>query len=185
MNGYLKQGLGRWLPAYPSLVKNDPFWLEESDPHRSSYVREGLIDQTVVNYPVFNPGYAECNATADLGLGRGRRDQKRLDAGAGGGKSLEEDGNNPGEISDRAELRGDHGERIGHRGRPPRSGAPVAVCALGAAACRAPNMPGRLPSVSPMSPYSSPLSPIPLFMVCGSATSQASMSNCGKTRSFR
>jgi len=63
MNDYLKQGLGRWLPAYPSLVKSDPFWLDPSDPHRPNYVREGLIDETVVNYPVFNPGYAECNAT--------------------------------------------------------------------------------------------------------------------------
>ncbi len=63
MNSYLKEGLGRWLPAYPSLVKSDPFWLDPSDPHRPNYVREGLIDQTVVNYPVFNPGYAEVNAT--------------------------------------------------------------------------------------------------------------------------
>jgi len=63
MNAYLKQGLGRWLPAYPSLVKSDPFWLDPSDPHRANYVREGLIDPTVVNYPVFNPGWAEVNAT--------------------------------------------------------------------------------------------------------------------------
>jgi multiple sugar transport system substrate-binding protein len=63
MNAYLKQGLGRWLPAYPSLVKSDPFWLDPSDPHRSNYVREGLIEETVVQYPVFNPGWAEVNAT--------------------------------------------------------------------------------------------------------------------------
>lgn len=63
MNAYLKQGLGRWLPAYPSLAKADPFWLDPSDPHRSNYVREGLIDATLVNYPVFNPGYSEVNAT--------------------------------------------------------------------------------------------------------------------------
>jgi multiple sugar transport system substrate-binding protein len=63
MNAYLKQGLGRWLPAYPALVKTDPFWLDPSDPHRAHYVREGLIDPTVVNYPVFNPGWSEVNAT--------------------------------------------------------------------------------------------------------------------------
>ncbi len=63
MNAYLKQGLGRWLPAYPSLVKSDPFWLDPSDPHRANYVREGLIDPTVVNYPVFNPGWSEVNST--------------------------------------------------------------------------------------------------------------------------
>ena len=63
MNAYLKQGLGRWLPAYPSLAKTDPFWLDPSDPHRSNYVREGLIDPTLVNYPIFNPGWSEVNAT--------------------------------------------------------------------------------------------------------------------------
>ncbi len=63
MNAYLKEGLGRWLPAYPSLVKSDPFWLDPSDPHRPNYVREGLIDETVVNYPVFNPGWSEVNAS--------------------------------------------------------------------------------------------------------------------------
>jgi multiple sugar transport system substrate-binding protein len=63
VNAYLKEGLGRWLPAYPSLAKSDPFWLDPSDPHRPNYVREGLIDETVVNYPVFNPGFAEVNAT--------------------------------------------------------------------------------------------------------------------------
>jgi multiple sugar transport system substrate-binding protein len=62
MNAYLKQGLGRWLPAYPSLVKTDAFWLDPSDPHRPHYVTEGLIDATVVNYPVFNPGWSEVNA---------------------------------------------------------------------------------------------------------------------------
>jgi multiple sugar transport system substrate-binding protein len=63
MNAYLKQGLGRWLPAYPSLAKSDPFWLQSGDQHRTAYAREGLIEPTVVNYPVFNPGFAEVNAT--------------------------------------------------------------------------------------------------------------------------
>ena len=68
VNAYLKEGLGRWLPAYPSLVKTDPFWLNPDDPHRPAYVREGLLDPTVVNYPVFNPGFAEVNATQIWGL---------------------------------------------------------------------------------------------------------------------
>src|SRR6516164_9341673 len=37
VNGYLKEGLGRWLPAMPDLVKTDPFWLDPKDPHRSAY----------------------------------------------------------------------------------------------------------------------------------------------------
>jgi multiple sugar transport system substrate-binding protein len=61
-NEYLKSGLGRWLPAMPDLVNNDPFWLDPSDPHRSAYVRQGVLGPTVPNYPAFNPGYAEANA---------------------------------------------------------------------------------------------------------------------------
>ena len=36
MNENLKNGLGRWVPAMPELVKNDPFWLDPKDPHRAS-----------------------------------------------------------------------------------------------------------------------------------------------------
>ena len=38
MNENLKAGLGRWLPAMPSIVKSDPFWLHSSDPHLRPYV---------------------------------------------------------------------------------------------------------------------------------------------------
>ena len=61
-NEYLKAGLGRWLPAMPDLVKSDPFWLDPKDPHVAAYAREGLVDPTVPNYPVFNPGYSEANS---------------------------------------------------------------------------------------------------------------------------
>jgi multiple sugar transport system substrate-binding protein len=60
-NEYLKTGLGRWQPCYPSVAKSDPFWL--SDPHRKPYVEEGILGETLVTYPVFNPGYAEVNAS--------------------------------------------------------------------------------------------------------------------------
>jgi multiple sugar transport system substrate-binding protein len=62
VNSYLKEGLGRWLPAMPELVKTDPFWLDPKDPHRAAYSREGLLGPTVPNHPVYNPGYAEANA---------------------------------------------------------------------------------------------------------------------------
>jgi multiple sugar transport system substrate-binding protein len=61
-NEYLKNGLGRWLPAHPEMVKSDPFWLNGGDPHVTAYAKEGAIDPTVTNYPAFNPGYAEANA---------------------------------------------------------------------------------------------------------------------------
>jgi multiple sugar transport system substrate-binding protein len=68
VNEYLKNGLGRWLPAFPELVKTDPFWLDPNDPHRAAYSREGMLDPTVPNYPVFNPGYAEANAQQIWGI---------------------------------------------------------------------------------------------------------------------
>jgi multiple sugar transport system substrate-binding protein len=60
VNNYLKEGLGRFMPAVPSLVKTDPYWM--ADPQRAAYVTEGLLRETVPNYPVFNPGWAEVNA---------------------------------------------------------------------------------------------------------------------------
>jgi multiple sugar transport system substrate-binding protein len=62
VNDYLKAGLGRWLPAMPDLVKNDPFWLDPKDPHRSAYTRQGLLSPTVPLYEAYNPGYSEANA---------------------------------------------------------------------------------------------------------------------------
>jgi multiple sugar transport system substrate-binding protein len=66
-NEYLKAGLGRWLPAMPNLVKSDPFWLDPKDPHVAAYARQGLVDPTVPNYPVFNPGYSEANSQQTWG----------------------------------------------------------------------------------------------------------------------
>jgi len=61
LNECLKAGLGRAQPAMPHLVKNDPFWLDPKDPHRSAYARQGMLDPTAPVYPVFNPGYAEAD----------------------------------------------------------------------------------------------------------------------------
>jgi multiple sugar transport system substrate-binding protein len=68
MNEYLKNGLGRWLPAMPALAKSDPFWLDPADPHRVAYTTEGLLSPTAPNYPAFNPGYAECNSQQIWGV---------------------------------------------------------------------------------------------------------------------
>ncbi|HZK90781.1 MAG TPA: ABC transporter substrate-binding protein [Stellaceae bacterium] len=56
-NDYLKIGLGRNLPAYPSIVKDDPWWT--ADPHRKAYVEQGLLGPTVPDFFVYNPAYAE------------------------------------------------------------------------------------------------------------------------------
>jgi multiple sugar transport system substrate-binding protein len=56
---YLKVGLARSIPAMPSIVKKDPWWLDAKDPHRVAYVQQGLLDPTVPNFWVFNPAWAE------------------------------------------------------------------------------------------------------------------------------
>jgi multiple sugar transport system substrate-binding protein len=59
INAYLKTGLGRSIPCMPSIVKDDPWWLDPSDPHRVAYVRQGLLGPTVPCFWVFNPAYAQ------------------------------------------------------------------------------------------------------------------------------
>jgi multiple sugar transport system substrate-binding protein len=67
-NAYLKGGLGRLLPAMTELAQIDPFWLDPKDQHVSAYTRQGLLDPTVPQYPVYNPGYAEVEAQQLWGL---------------------------------------------------------------------------------------------------------------------
>ena len=54
---HLKAGLGRWLPAMPAIVKNDPWWF--ADPHRAAYAKQGLIEPTVPLFWAYNPAYAQ------------------------------------------------------------------------------------------------------------------------------
>src|SRR5207245_11137618 len=42
-NEYLKTGLGRFVPCMPSIVKDDPWWLDPKDPHRVAYVQQALL----------------------------------------------------------------------------------------------------------------------------------------------
>ena len=59
---YLKAGLGRWLPAIPDIVKNDPWWTDPKDPHRLAYVTQGVLGNTVPFHYAYNPGWSEANA---------------------------------------------------------------------------------------------------------------------------
>jgi multiple sugar transport system substrate-binding protein len=56
-NEHLKAGLGRWLPAMPAIVKNDPWWF--ADTHRAAYAKQGLIEPTVPLFWAYNPAYAQ------------------------------------------------------------------------------------------------------------------------------
>lgn len=92
-NAYLKNGLGRWLPAMPSLVKSDPFWLDPKDPHRPPYTREGLLGPSIPGYQVFNPGIAVSNGRQVWGLAQAdvlRNGMSPKDAAAKGFRQIEE-----------------------------------------------------------------------------------------------
>jgi multiple sugar transport system substrate-binding protein len=57
-NEFWKVANCRYAPVYPSLVKEDPYWLDPKDPHRPAYVRQCLIDPTVPDWFVYNPAWA-------------------------------------------------------------------------------------------------------------------------------
>jgi multiple sugar transport system substrate-binding protein len=57
LNELLKTGLGRNLPAMPTVVKDDPWWF--ADPHRAAYTRQGLLGPTVPTFWTSNPAYAQ------------------------------------------------------------------------------------------------------------------------------
>jgi multiple sugar transport system substrate-binding protein len=58
-NEYLKTGLARRVPAMPSIVKGDAWWLDPADPHRVAYVTQALLGPSVPNFWVYNPAYAQ------------------------------------------------------------------------------------------------------------------------------
>ncbi len=63
MNTNLKNGLGRWVPVIPQIVKDDPWWTDtKDDPHRSPYVHEAVLGPTIPAYNGFNPAWGQVNA---------------------------------------------------------------------------------------------------------------------------
>ena len=69
MNENLKNGLGRWAPVIPSIVKYDPRWLDESsDPHRAPYIRECVLGPTIPAFNGYNLAWGEVSAEQLLGI---------------------------------------------------------------------------------------------------------------------
>jgi multiple sugar transport system substrate-binding protein len=63
MNENLKNGLGRWVPVYPQIVEDDPWWTDtKDDPHRSPYVHEAVLGPTIPSYNGFNPAWGQVYA---------------------------------------------------------------------------------------------------------------------------
>jgi multiple sugar transport system substrate-binding protein len=59
LNELLKTGLARRVPSMPSIVKDDPWWLDPKDPHRVAYVNQAVLGPTVPQFWVYNPAYAQ------------------------------------------------------------------------------------------------------------------------------
>ena len=68
MNENLKNGLGRWILAITSLVKEDPFWLDQSDPHRAPYVRECALGPTMPAFNGYSPAWGQVSAEQLWGI---------------------------------------------------------------------------------------------------------------------
>jgi multiple sugar transport system substrate-binding protein len=62
MNANLKAGLGRWVPAVPQLVKDDPFWLQSDMPCLKPYVQEAVINPTLPVFEGYSPAWGQANA---------------------------------------------------------------------------------------------------------------------------
>jgi multiple sugar transport system substrate-binding protein len=57
MNENLKAGLGRWAPAIPQIAKDDPWWMDPADQHRSTYIKEAVIDPTTPVFEGYTPAW--------------------------------------------------------------------------------------------------------------------------------
>jgi multiple sugar transport system substrate-binding protein len=62
MNENLKGGLGRWIPAIPQAVKDDPWWLNSGMPCLKPYVEEVVYNATLPVYEGFTPAWGQVSA---------------------------------------------------------------------------------------------------------------------------
>jgi len=62
MNANLKAGLGRWVPAMPHIVKEDPFWMSTEMPCLKPYVTEAVLNPTIPVFEGFSPAWGQANA---------------------------------------------------------------------------------------------------------------------------
>ncbi len=106
-NEYLKVGLARSIPAMPSIVKNDPWWLDPR-PAPGGLRPAGPARPDRAEFLGFQPGLCRGPEPACLGPGLGRCHDRRDDAAGGGGQGVQAGRDDLRQIPDRAELRGEH-----------------------------------------------------------------------------
>ena len=59
LNTYLKEARGRWLPVMPAALKEDPYWLDPSDPHRPVAAKYALQLPAIPQFQTYTPAYAQ------------------------------------------------------------------------------------------------------------------------------
>ncbi len=59
MNENLKGGLGRWVPAIPSVVKTDPWWLNSGEPCLKPYLDEAIFNPTLPVWDGYTPAWGQ------------------------------------------------------------------------------------------------------------------------------
>jgi len=62
MNDNLKGGLGRWLPAIPQAMKDDPWWMNSGEPCLNPYVIEATVNPTMPLFEGFTPAWGQVQA---------------------------------------------------------------------------------------------------------------------------
>ena len=62
MNENLKAGLGRWVPAIPQVVKDDPWWLNSGLPCVTPYVHEAVLNPTLPVFEGYSPAWGQASA---------------------------------------------------------------------------------------------------------------------------
>jgi len=68
MNDNLKAGLGRWVPAIPQAVKDDPWWLNSGLPCVTPYVNQAVLNPTLPVFEGYTPAWGQANAEQLWGL---------------------------------------------------------------------------------------------------------------------
>ncbi len=57
-----KGGNGRWFPATPQIVKDDPWWLNSGLPCVKPYIEEGVFNPTLPVFDGYSPAWGQANA---------------------------------------------------------------------------------------------------------------------------